>query len=122
MASRTRATCLFASAKSCLVESIEPSLTCIGLIASIAVASFSQLGFVAAQDGSFLVCARAAALPPETQDAMLIQKFLLSSSSIESSPKMSLSAKTTTRPLPKVVAATSAASDGVAAEELVAIT
>ena len=104
------------------MESIDPSLICIGLIASTAAASFSQLGSVAAQDGSFLVCASAAAFPPETQDAILIQKFLLSSSSIESSPKMSLSARTTTRPLPKLVAATSGASDGVAARELVAIT
>ena len=113
---------MLASDKSCSLESIDPSLICIGLMASTAAASFSQLGSVAAQEGSFLVCARAAALPPATQEAMLIQKFLLSSSSIESSPKMSLSARTTTRPLPKLVAATSAASDGFAAIELVAIT
>ena len=113
---------MLASARSCAVESIDPSFTCIGLMASTAAASFSQLGFVAAQDGSFRVWASAAAFPPETQDAMLIQKFLLSSSSIESSPKMSLSARTTTRPLPKLVAATNAASEGVAEIELVAIT
>ena len=101
---------------------MEPSFSCIGFSSSIAETSFNQLGSFIAQVGSFLLSAIAAALPPATQEAMFSQRFLLSSSSIESSPKISESARTTTRPLPYLAAAIIGASAGEAEALLVATT
>ena len=121
-ASRTRESCLLACSSECLVESIEPSLSCIGLIVSTALESLSQEELPSAQLACFLAVAKAAALPPATQETMFIQKFLLSSSSIESSPNTSLSAKTTTRPSSCLTAATNGASAGYAEGEVCAMT
>ena len=114
MEASTSSTNLDAVSAECCSQLIEPSFSCIGRRASMVSCSFNQLGSVCAQLAFLPAAALATVLELANQPVMFKRNWRLSKSSIESSPKMSESASTATRPDWCFTARPSAAPAGLA--------